>query len=811
MSAIDVVARGLASRAMQDSLTSDGQMQFNFFDYLRARNLSRPKSFSNDANMGVYLQDFLMWCQRKWYDVKGNIYVDSVNMGAAGVVAVIPVRLQMTIPLIVPDRVRIHTPVGLALGATTGGTLTDFYEGDPTAQPKALANPCMPMVMIAPGGSYEHLQVYGKSAVGSCSGQAFNKDWTPSAVTVKDGGSGYVVGDLVYPPHPHAGGYTQPVLTVASVDGNGAVTGLTLTTPGSYGLPPAAQRRYWTAENGYTGQIADWSSGQRSGGPGDRGTVFDASGNYITRSNGAGVGLTIDFTWIKDFAGAGADFRRGSYAQVNAVVGSYDFKGGAGVNHATYGKDFGWTGVGLQIYGGAVVTQGAYYGIDNQVTDSHFSKLCPIQAKTPLSIRFAGSQDCGQVTLDTWDVDALLIDNGVNTQYRGKIFHNSSAPLATTEPIKIGSRSTNPSTGMDLHFMIDAGNALAASAAALSIANARNSRVRLDIVNKDKTGAAYANPISKFVTFGANLSDVVLEGTFDEKVLTLSDTLPPAGVSVTVFNKKGGTFWGKPDGVAKNAIKSPRNVTTGIWEKGGSVAVASGQTGRNDRPTATLMTITSSGDFVRQAVTATSAQEVYAEAIIKPATVASINLLVGNATATERVRLRIAPATGTIEYASGTGVSNGTAMTLVQYGVDQLEDGWLRMWLVAKGVANPYIILQSAGPNGTIVIDRISAAVAPAKFPPNFREPPIVTANVATIAATIAWCEVDGQELLVTGTASGKSFVDRIVVAKGRTGPVSIVADAGSGSPDARTYSQDASTGAIFVAMAAGSYTVTVS
>lgn len=770
----------------------------SLYDYCDAQNITRPSSLTDQTAL---VQDFLMWAQRLWYAQKASTGFDNLLMSAAGIRARLPFRPYITSPIIVPDRVRLDTPLGMALGTVTGGALTDFYQGDPTAQQKALINPCLPMLMIAPGGAYDDVSLNNNNGVIECSGMVVGKDWTPSAVAVANGGTGYQVGDLIYPPFPHKGGYTQPVFSVASAPG-GVVTAVTIVTAGSFGLPLAAMVRYWTAANGYTGGIAN-------GAPGG---VFDGSGNFITRTNGAGSGLTITMDWIKDFAGGGSDFRRGSGVQGHYRCGDFMCKGmNGGTSHATYGKSFGWTATGLQMSCGAIDTQGAYYGIDSQITDFHPTKMTPVSAAVPFSMRHSSSADCPAVTLDTWDVNAMMLDNLNNVQLSGKIFHNTTqAALATAEPIQIGSRTAsaaNTNVNLQLNFQITAMDAMAASAPAMFVDYVRDSRIKIELVNKKRDGTVATFPLNKLVRFGPNLSELVIEASFDDQVVALSDTVVPPGVTLICVNKRGGTLVGKPEGYAKNVLKSPRNPATGAWTQGGSIVLAGGQLGMFDMPHATLVTISSTSQFVRQQVTATSAQEIYAQAILKPGTITGIRIRVGDSTGTNFFRVRLNPATGAITSETQTG---GTGVML-QYGVERMEGGFLKLWCIGKGITNPYVYLDNAGVNGNFTLDRMEACVAPAQYPPVLRDPPISTAAVSTAAATIGWCEQDGQEFLVSGTdGASATFTDKIIVAKGRTATISTITDTGAGSPAARTYSQDATTNAIKVAMASGSYTITM-
>lgn len=126
------------------------------------------------------IQDFLFYAQKLFFEAKGgSTGLDDQMLSARGIDAIIPNRLYITNPIIIPQHVRLVLPDGIALGTLTGGALLSSYNGDP-ATSKVLANVCFPMLMVPHGASTDDIVLYCTNGTQAVSGYAHGKNWVPN-------------------------------------------------------------------------------------------------------------------------------------------------------------------------------------------------------------------------------------------------------------------------------------------------------------------------------------------------------------------------------------------------------------------------------------------------------------------------------------------------------------------------------------------------------------------------------------------------------------------------------------------------------
>jgi len=66
------------------------------------------------------IQDFLFYAQKLFFEAKGgSTGLDDQMLSARGIDAIIPNRLYITNPIIIPQHVRLVLPDGIALGTLT--------------------------------------------------------------------------------------------------------------------------------------------------------------------------------------------------------------------------------------------------------------------------------------------------------------------------------------------------------------------------------------------------------------------------------------------------------------------------------------------------------------------------------------------------------------------------------------------------------------------------------------------------------------------------------------------------------------------
>jgi len=774
-------------------------------DYAR---ISFDELYTNQSNFSdqtINIQDGLFYAQRLYREIRGGSSgLDDQFVKNDGVTFIVPKRFAITSPIYVPENVKLELPSGLILG-TLGGSPSASYAGDPTTG-TALINVHQPMLILPAGSSCGDVGLYAKNGTQSVSGLCYGKNWTVASVSVANGGSGYTVNDVVYLPQPSKAPYQAASATVTSVNGSGAVTGLTMLSEGAYSVPPGGQSRYWTGANGYSGAIAN----------GVVGTVFASAGVYITRG-GTGTGLTLSASWTPDFAGDGSDYNTGASLQGDGQLGNIRVYHAGESNDVTYGKQFGaYFALGLYCATGNVATQGGYYGVLSKMTDFHPAALLPVQAPILLKFDSCSSVNCEKVVLDTWDVAPLEIDACSGVRLIGRAFQGP-LPITNelaTQGVRIGQNKTTPNRNLNIDMRISGGGYLPGSEViGAKIANVAASVLNIESANTDSSYAVVGTPIAILIETGANVKkNNVITGFADYGVTRTikplaGQVLPNCLISIREARRQS-VISGNTR-INQNLLKSPRAVwNSSAWVASGGVAVndpsINSPTGKRD---VTKITWSGSNQYIRQQFNCSGSDEVNASFWIKAGTISQIYLTVGDGSGTNYGRIIAVPsATG------GTISSPGTlgSGVLLSYEVKDYGNGWQKFTIVGTfGLGSPYLQIASVSGStsgyfylwGTeVLLNPINAQTdqGPLEGAP-------ITATVGTSATAIAYAQMDGELLTVSGYTGSTFFSDLIMTFVGRA-PAVVYSDAGSGSPASRTYSY--ASGAIQLAMGAGSYSV---
>ena len=278
------------------------------------------------------LQSFLLYCQMMALAQK-NLSGDN-NCYRQYVTCYIP-RGQYLLgsPVVIPELVKVDGPgiferVGY-LGAQSG-VLTNglFYATSTSGQPGCYR----PMMICVPRAHIGLLNLYtgNTNYYFRGPGLVIGKYWsidTTSIVNIGNAGSGYAVNDTITAVNPSVSPYFGCTVKVTSVTTGGAITGLTATNCGAYGLPPNLQIQQWTTANGFN--------------------VFDPAnpGYFIQGStSGSGSGCSFLPTWCSEFAGGNYNFgayHQGSPLQTDTIVEHVNITGSMpGTIDSTYGPQY---------------------------------------------------------------------------------------------------------------------------------------------------------------------------------------------------------------------------------------------------------------------------------------------------------------------------------------------------------------------------------------------------------------------------------------------------------------------------------------
>lgn len=434
-------------------------------------------------------------------------------------------------------------------GTKTVNTVSTFYTGD------TASNACYVLeqpTLIIPGGGHATglSQIYcNTNGSDRGSGVVCGKNWAFASVTqVSQGNGQYKAGDVLTFPQPSAEFYLAPQLTVVSTDGAGGtgtgniVTWTLARTNGKtavYALPPASQVYQWTPANGFpnSGTIA----------AGDRGAVFDVSGNYLTSSNnaggGTGTGATFSATWVQDFAGAGADYNLGSYIEVIIYSGDMKVDQSAITTDAVFGHTFGAAYTGGQHIMGEVTTQSGYYGIWLNGTDYFWKNLNPVDAGIGLKIGSGGGGMRGKVTIDSPSIAFMTQDNADNVNLdldfiQGLTGISGAAPMIFGQN---GGGSTHLNSSCTYNINASENSGAAGGLPLLSILNTIDCTFNFNIGNTTKAAGAVTYPVTSVANFAAGgggnsaATNCTIRGSIEGAVGAL--------ISGTVDATNGYTIW----------------------------------------------------------------------------------------------------------------------------------------------------------------------------------------------------------------------------------------------------------------------------
>ena len=763
---------------------------------------------SNLTDQTRRIQDGLFAAQRLYYSIRGNRGdLDDQFVKNDGVRFVIAKRFAITSPIYVPENVKLVCPNGIVLG-TLSGSPSVAYGGDPTAG-TALINVYQPMLIIPIRASCDDITLYAKNGTQSVSGLCYGKNWVITGLTISNGGSGYTPGDTITLPQPSKAPYFASTATVSTVNGSGAITGITLVSGGAYSVPPAGQLRYWTVANGYTGTIAN----------GLLGKVFDTvtPTAYVT-TGGTGTGATVLATWKPDFAADGTDYDTGVSLQGDGKLGDIRVQHAGIASDATYGKQFGiYFALGLYCTTGVLAPQGGYYGILSKLTDFHPQAMLPVQAQILLKLDSCSSVNCEKVVLDTWDISALDMDACSGIRLIGRMFQGPDPITNNIAPVgfRIGQNKTTRNKTLDLNFRLSGGGYLPGTdiiGAKVSYISA--SVINIDSGNIDSNNAVVTTPIAILYETGIGITkNNVLSGYADYGVTRTikpiaGQVMPNCLISIREARRRS-IITGNAQ-IAQNSIKAPRGLwNSAIWPVSGGATAANDPTvlspsGKRD---VTKITWSGSNQFIRQSFTTSGSDEINGSIWLKAGTVSQVYFFITDAPASNYGRIITLPSStgGTISTPStlGSGV-------LLNYEVQDYGGGWQKFTIVGTfGLGSAYLQLaavtgQTSGYfyawGGQVLLNPINSAMDGLPLEPA----PMIT-SVSTTATTITYAQADGELITVNGFTGSTTFTDIIMTFVGRV-PAVIYSDTGSGGPAARTYTY--SSGAIQLAMASGTYSI---
>lgn len=510
-----------------DSINQSGQSWSNssVINYLSYN----PSAFGNlGTDLTTSLQNFLLQCQILARRLKSLSLDDQVQRSCVN--AYFPrARYTITSPLIVPEYVNLISD-GIIVRTGQAGTITNFYTGD--TRSRALVNLWQPAVIVPPRSHLQKCSVYCNSnGLDRGSGVAVGKNWEfgdpafggPTPIIFKRG-FGYEVGDLLTFYQPSVSPYISGKMQVTTTNGTGGITGLLVTEPGAYGLPPVLQRQQWTVANGFTGAFDEWGN--------------------LSFTGGSGTGASITPQWQPDFSsGTGKSYYsgRGGIISDYIIDHLYVVQSERTFDNVTYGPKFGVSFYGLNGKIGEIEEEGAFDGIRlNSCNDMHITKLNPVNSERAIYMNRCGNSLCSQVVIDSprGNTAGLLIDHCTNINLKGTIFNHDLANLdqAYGGIIQLGGQSTSTefNNNIQLDFILsDAGcggdinHLISIGGPVALIAQTRYFDFNFTVANNAVGFSGTYSQLTTMANFGANVSSGRIKGSIDQTFRTLyAGTLP---------------------------------------------------------------------------------------------------------------------------------------------------------------------------------------------------------------------------------------------------------------------------------------------
>ena len=489
---------------------------FNFYSYY-------PAAVASTADLTTPIQEFLLWCQLQFLELKNTALTDQVQRACVN--AYFPAgRYTITSPIIGLEYVNIICD-GIFVRNGSSGVSTSFYTGDTTS--KALANLLMPEIILPPRSHAQKLNIYCNSnGTDRGSGLFVGKNWQASSLVITSAGTGYSVNDILTFANPSISPYIATTAKVLSVNGLGAITGIVIVESGAYSLPPVLQAYQWTAANGFS-------------------NIFDTNHN-LKVSGGTGSGASIAITWEADYTGVSTQYNGGH----GGIISDYI------LDHIYVVQGQTLTGVfGMQCYGlnskiGEVEISNFFSGILLRfVSDLHAAKLNTVNCSQPLSLYKCTSISCSNVVLDTpiGGSSSLEIDLSTRIKLSGMIFFrnsvNNPSPKAT---IGIGYFNTAPdrlNSNISLDFILDgagsggdAANISKIGTPALYLDYVQDYDIKLNIVNRIDGYSGTFPTINSVVQFGTNCKNGKISANTDQMLAALYSGTLPTSCDLDIFD-----------------------------------------------------------------------------------------------------------------------------------------------------------------------------------------------------------------------------------------------------------------------------------
>jgi hypothetical protein len=520
-----------------------------------------PAGMDSFADQTTQLQNWLLYCQLYRKNLK-NYTGDDDQLQRDTIKAVLPAGIyNISCPLIIPEFVELEMNGGsLQRLGNVGGTVTNFYTGDTTS--KALVNLYQPAVICVVNGHCSELNVMcNPDGVHAGSGFYAGKNWvTIGTPTIAAPGTGYRIGDSLFPDDPSLNPYFGPGLVVSAINGSGGVTGVTVSYQGSYALPPVLQQMQWTAANGYN--------------------VFDLAnaGAYLT-TGGNGTGASVNLTFAPDWQTGNTVYNGGRQSIGDTTLGKIRVNDVGTSTDATYGSTFGIWLANLNFHANELTSNGGDVGVMFQNgTDIHVDFINPVGANTSIKIIGGGSIECPNCVYDTAaaayiDIDEITASLNFSAQCINPI---TSPTLTSGYGFRIGANSTAISVGVDLKInFIDCGTNAGVPCGYVS--HIAGSKIDVKVTNKTVGGGNGTRLFSHLFDFGAGVdTSNEIRGSFDWGSQTpgnlFGSTSPPGcGIRIWNANVNGQGVGGYVNEYGNYEIKGAAAPTTGTWTIGDKI------------------------------------------------------------------------------------------------------------------------------------------------------------------------------------------------------------------------------------------------
>lgn len=500
------------------------------------------------ADSTTALQSFLESAYLIAVSLKNTAY-DNLFMRNRVRVTVPRSKIVISSPIVVPEFVDLNL-LGVMVRSHPASGSGVTYDGDTTAN--ACNNIYQPALILGAKSTLSNCNLYCNPTGTSTdrgSGIACGKTWTASALAVASGGIGYQLGDVLTTANYSTSPYYGATATVASVDGSGAVTSITLTSGGAYSMPIKMQQRVWSTDYGFS--------------------IFDDAGAYVT-SGGTGSGCTLTATWKADFVGGYYDSGASNIIG-DTLLGVVRIQGCGTTTDGTYGPQFGINFNNLNHEFDRIQITGGYTAVSGRNgADIRGNMINAVLSQRGVDLYGITSFECPNVVLDSVVSASVVLDACSNIRMAGEVFFASgnagaypTAPSASGYQFNVGQYSSGSrcnNINLDFSFQY-AGKPNNPGGPLAYLANVRGSSFKFYARNSTASSAAVTGPYQLI-----RVADI---GTNFETSNSITGSI----------NNVAGVLWGAPASVTATFGGQP---TAGDTITLGGVAitfVASGATG----------------------------------------------------------------------------------------------------------------------------------------------------------------------------------------------------------------------------------------